>query len=81
MQIREDQQQLEHSVTLVGIALSRLLVQIIHDGKRIGEQPFETYRVDRLTGAAALKRLVGPHERFVEEMIQAELFRAETAGN
>jgi hypothetical protein len=81
MQIREDQQQLEHSVTLVGIALSRLLVQIIHDGKRIGEQPFETYRVDRLAGAAALEGLVGPDECLIEKMVQAELFRAETAGN
>jgi hypothetical protein len=78
VQIREDQQQLEHSIALVFAALGRLDIQIVHDRQRIGEQPFETDGVNGLAGATPLERLIGPFVRFVEKMIQAKLLSGKT---
>jgi len=75
VEIRENQQQLEHAITLFWLWLVSAIFQIFDRSERVREQPFET--LFRQWGAftATLESLIGAQERFVEKMIQAE-FRA-----
>ena len=75
VQIREDQQQFEHPITLFRLRLVGALFQIFHRRERIGEQPFQAVFGQWGPFTATLESLIGAHERFVEKMIQAE-FRA-----
>jgi len=42
VQIREDQQQLEHAIALFWLRLVGAFFQIFHCGERVGKQPFQT---------------------------------------
>ena len=73
VEIREDQQQLEHAIALFRLRLVGALFQIFHRRERIGKQPFQA--VFRQQGAftATRESLIGAQERFVEKMIEAKL--------
>lgn len=47
MQVCEDQQQLEHAVALLGIRICSAFLEIPHNGKRIGEKPFQAFGFHR----------------------------------
>lgn len=72
VQIREDQQQLEHAIALFWLRLVGALFQILHSCERIGKQPFEALFGQWGPFTATLESLIGAQERFVEEMIEAE---------
>jgi hypothetical protein len=73
VEIREDQQQLEHAIALFRLGLVGALFQILHRRERIGKQPFQA--VFRQQGAftATRESQIGAQECFIEKMIQAEL--------
>ena len=75
VQIREDQQQLEHAVALFRLRFIGALFQILHRRERIGKQPLEAFFGQRRTFTATLECLIGAQEGFIEKMIQAK-FRA-----
>jgi hypothetical protein len=74
LDVGENQKQLEHAITLVGIGLIGALFEILDHRESIGEQPFETRGVYGAAAAATLEGVVGAHESFVEEVIEAKLF-------
>jgi hypothetical protein len=71
VEVCEQEQQFEHPVTLLGIGLTSSFFEVLDDGQRIGQQPFQVRWLHRSTFAAAIKRIVGSLERFVEKMIKA----------
>jgi hypothetical protein len=75
VEIREDQQQLEHTIALFRLRLVGALFQILYRRERIGQQPFQTVFGQRRSFTATRESLIGAQERFVEKMIQAK-FRA-----
>jgi len=77
MEVRKNQQQLEHAVALLGIRIRRAFLEILHNSKRIGEKPFEAFRVHRQSAAAAIQREVRSLERLIHKMIQAKLLAGE----
>jgi hypothetical protein len=79
VQIGEDQQQFEHAVALIGIGRLRPFFQIVDDGQGVGQQPFERLGIDGLSGPAILKGSVGAHKGLVQEVVEAKLFRGESA--
>jgi hypothetical protein len=79
VEIREDQQQLEHAITLVWLRLVSAIFQIFDRCERVREQPFQTFLGQWGPFTATLESLIGAQERFVEKMIQAE-FRAAERG-
>jgi hypothetical protein len=80
MQVGKNQQQFQHSVTLLGSPHSPLVVQIIDNRKRIGEQPLKPKCINRLASAATLQGLIGSDKRLIQEMIKAQLFRDKARG-
>jgi hypothetical protein len=72
VEVREDQQQLEHAIALFWLRLVSALFQILHCRERIGKQPFQILFGQRDSFTATLESLIGAQERFVEKMIQAE---------
>lgn len=81
VEIGEDQQEFEHAVALKRTRRLRSVFQVIDDHQRVGEQPFERPRVDRVPGAAILKGPIGAHKSFVEEVVEAKLFSQQRARN
>jgi hypothetical protein len=75
VEIREDQQELEHAIALLRLRLVGALFQIFDRRECVSEQPFETFFGQGRAFTATLESLIGAQERFVEKMIQAE-FRA-----
>jgi len=73
VEIGEDEQELEHPVALFGVGLGSGLFQVLDDGERVGEQPLESLRVNRVTHAAALQSAVRANEGFIEEVIETKL--------
>jgi hypothetical protein len=73
LQVREDQEKFEHAVPLVRIWLVRAFFEILDHGEGIGKKPFEVVGSDRFTPAEILQSAVGPNERLIEKMIEAEL--------
>jgi hypothetical protein len=78
MEICQDQEELEHAVALLGIRRIRALFEILDDGQRIGEKPLKVCRLHGNAAAATIERLIGAHERLIEEVIKAELFPCES---
>jgi hypothetical protein len=78
MQVCDDQEQLKHSVTLLRIRYGCTLFEVSHRRKRVGKQPFQTARIDNVPLAAALHRVIGANERFIEKMVEAQLFAGKT---
>jgi hypothetical protein len=73
MEIRQDQQELKHTIALFGLGLVGAFFQIFHRGERVGKQPFQTGFAQRGTFTAARESLIGTHKSFVEKMIEAKL--------
>jgi hypothetical protein len=72
VEIREDQQQLEHAITLFRLRFVRALFQIFDRRERVRKQPFQAGFGKWGPFTATLESLIGTQERFVEKMIQAE---------
>lgn len=81
VEIGEDQQEFEHAVALKGTRRLRSVFQVVDDHQRVGEQPFECPRVDRVPGAAVLESSIRAHKSFVEEVVEAKLFSQQRARN
>lgn len=77
VEVGEAQKKLKHAVALRRIRFGGAFLEVLHDGERIREQPFEALRVNRLAGATTLKRVVGALESLFEEMIEAKLLGRE----
>jgi hypothetical protein len=74
LEIREDQKQLKHSVALLRIRLVRSFFEVFDDRERIRKQPLEAARIHRFPAAEVLQSAIRSNERFVEKVVEAELF-------
>lgn len=72
MQIRQNQEQLEHSVSLFRTETVCSLLEALNNRKSVGKQPFETLRIDWVPLTAAPQRLIGAKECLLDEVIEAE---------
>lgn len=81
VQIREDQQQFEHPVALLGIRILRAFFEIFHNCERISQKPLKAFRINRDASAAAIERLIRALERFVHEMVETKLLAGERLRN
>jgi hypothetical protein len=81
LQVRKDQKQFEHAVSLVRIRLVSAFLQIFDHGERIRKQPFEAAGSDRFASAEILQSAVSSYKRLVKKMIEAELFGNEPYRN
>lgn len=81
VEVGEDEEKLEHAVALLGIGLFGAFLKVADDEERVGEQPFERFRVDGMTALAALHGLVGAEKGFVEKVVEAKLLGRESARN
>lgn len=70
VQVRQDQEQFKHAVSLLGMRLTSLLLEILDDGKRVCQQPFDVIPIQRTPVAAAIERVIGAIESFVEKMVK-----------
>src|SRR5271167_4360817 len=73
VQVRQDQQQFEHAVTLIRIRVARILLQVFHDCEGIRKQPFQIVRVKLFALMRAFERFIRAKKSLVEKMIQAKL--------
>lgn len=74
VQIGDDQQEFEHSIALIGVGRVGAFFQVLDYRESIGKNPLEDFWLERPAVLAGLKRFLDPHERFVEKMVQAQLF-------
>jgi len=81
VEVRQHEQQVEHTLALAGIGFADFLFEVCHDGESVRKQPFEIAGSQRTPFAAANEGVVRAHERLVEEMIQTELFGRECSRN
>jgi hypothetical protein len=81
MKVCEDQQELEHPVSLHGIWVVCLLFQAFDNRQRVGKQPLESLLTERLPLTAATEGLIGANESLVEKVIEAKLLAHETERN
>ena len=81
VEVREDQKQLEHAVALLGIGLARVRFEILYDGERVRQKPFQIARTHRASLAGAIEGVIRAKKRFVEKMIEAELFGRQRGRN
>jgi hypothetical protein len=73
VEIREDQQQFKHTITLLWLRFVGAFFQILDCGQRIRKQPFQTIFGERRTFTAACESQVGAQKRFIQKVIEAEL--------
>jgi len=73
MQVGHDQQQFQHSITLLRIRLGSTLFKIFYGRERVGKQPFQAVRVDKVSFATTLHRVIGADKGFIQKMIEAQL--------
>ena len=78
VEIRENQQQFEHALPLLGVWIGCLLLEVLDDGQRIRKEPFEIPRVYRLALAATGEGVVGADKCLIEKMIEAQVLRRES---
>jgi len=81
VKIGENQKQLKHAVTLVGIRIARAFFEILHDCQCVREKPLNYFCVRGNAAAATVKRLIGALECLVQKMIEAELLACKGQGN
>lgn len=77
MEVRQHQQQVQHSLALAGIGFADFFFEIRHDGECVRQQPFEVAGSQRTSLAAAREGVVCADERLIEEMIQTKLLGGE----
>ena len=80
VEIREDQQQLEHAIALFRLRLVGAFFQVFHRSERIGKQPLHTLFAERRAFAASCESLVCTQKCFIEKMIEAKLRTNERSG-
>jgi hypothetical protein len=73
VEIREDQQQFKHTITLLWLRFVGAFFQILDCSQRIRKQPFQTIFRERRTFTAACESLVGAQKRLIQKVIEAEL--------
>jgi hypothetical protein len=78
MQVCHDQEQFQHSITLLRIGLGRTLFEVSHRRERVRKQPFQAARVDKVSFAAALHRVIGANKSFIQKMVEAQLLAGKT---
>lgn len=81
LEVRENQQQFQHTVALIRVRLVRAFLQIFYHRKRIGKQPIQAAGIERAPLPAALQRVVRANKRLVKKVIQAELLAGKTSGD
>jgi hypothetical protein len=81
VEIGKSEKQLEHAVALVGIWISRALLEALHDCEGIGEEPFETLWIAGHAAMAFVESQIRAKERLVKEMIETKLLGRESRGN
>jgi len=79
VQVCHDQQQFQHSITLLRVGFGRTLFKIFYGRERVGKQPFQATRVDKVSFAAALHRVIGADKSFIQKMVEAQLLARETS--
>jgi hypothetical protein len=72
LEIGEDQKQFQHAVAEFKVGFGGLIVEIIDNCQRVGQQPFEFGGVDGAAVAAKPQCVIGAEKRFVEKMVQTE---------
>jgi hypothetical protein len=75
VEIRENQQQFEHPLPLLGVWISCFFLEVLDDGQRIREQPLEIFRVHGMALAATSKGMVGADKCLVKKMVEAQVLR------
>lgn len=78
VEIRENQQQLEHPLPLLGVWIGRLFLEILDDSQSIREKPFEVPRIHGVPLPATSKGVIRADKCLIEEMIEAQSFRRES---
>ena len=81
VEVRQNQQQLEHPVALIRIRLGGAFFEIFHNRQRIRKQPFQVARIHGAALAAAIEGAIGPQERFVKKVIETQSFGGQSCGN
>ena len=81
VQIGKDQKKFEHSISQTPIGLDCRVFKVIDDCKRIGQQPFKPFRLDRAPLTAAIDGLIGANERFVEKVLETKSFACKSRWN
>jgi hypothetical protein len=74
VEVRQNQQQLEHPVTLIRIGLCGAFFQIFHDHQSIGEEPFKIALVHGAALAAVIEGKVSAQKSFLKKMIETQSF-------
>jgi hypothetical protein len=72
VKVGEHEQQFEHPIPVLRLRVARFLFEVLNDGKRVRQEPFDVRRVYRPPLAAAAESLVGTDECVVQEMLEAE---------
>jgi hypothetical protein len=81
VKIGEHQEKLEHPVPVLRLRIAGLFFEVLDDGERVREQPFDIRWIHGAAFAAAAESLIGAEKRIVQEMLEAELFVRESCGN
>lgn len=81
VEVRQNQQQFEHPIALIGIGLGGSFFKIFHNGQRVRKQPFQVARIHGAALAAAIEGVVGAEKCFVKKMVQAQLLGSQGCGN
>jgi hypothetical protein len=77
LQVCEDQQKLKHAIAKLRVRLGRLVVETIHDGESVSEEPFEFRRIDSRSIATELQRMIRTKKCFIKKMAEAKPFGSE----
>jgi hypothetical protein len=77
VKIRKDQQQFEHTVTLIRIRCSCAVFEVLDDRECIREQPFQIVRIELFAPVSTFESFICAEKSFVEKMVQAKLFARE----
>ncbi len=81
LQVGETQQQLEQLDPLRGTVAAAALRQRLHGVIRVGQEPVELARVERLAPVAVLESPPQASESLIEVVVQAKLFVRQSRRN
>ncbi len=81
VKVRKNQKQFQHAIALMRIGFTRALFEVLDDGKSVRQKPFQVAGLHRRTFPAPVKRRIGSLERFVQKVVEAQLFSCQSGGN
>lgn len=81
VEVRQQEQQLEHSVALFRIGFASAFLEILDDDQGVRQQPFEVRGLHGMALAALIERLIRTQKCFVEKMIQTEVLARKGGGD